>query len=427
MIGINRRLARLSLAAAAAVFLLTSPASGQLQTQHVEGVVRAQATGEVLAGVTVRVQGGDQATVTDDQGRFHLREVPSGIWTMEVVSEDYGARTYVMQLEYGGFADVEINLEGEPGVVAPSGVDEGSGAASGLGHTVDMETLRRTAPSVRSLGELIQQTVPAFRARSASAVAGSDFCLEFRSRGARSLSNATGDTGTAVYCNHPDVYLDGVPVQDPAFVYRRTSLDDIRRVQAIPPAEAAGIFGGAVNGVILVETRFAPARVTGAGVPGGDPRRTGYVPARRSSFDWSQDPEGHSFGRAFVGALLGNAAGLAAGVAIGRKCVFIEERTQDIEFSCGNAGVAGAGFAAVALPAMGSAIGANLLGRTERSSGRFVPSVVGGAMGAVPGYIFALATVGEGVGTMNAVGKGFLILAPPLLTTLADRLFRKLR
>ena len=72
-------------------------------------------------------------------------------------------------------------------------------------------------------------------------------------------------------------------------------------------------------------------------------------------------------------------------------------------------------------------MGANLMGRTELSAGRFVPSVVGGMMGALPGYIFALATVGEGVQTMNAVGKGFLIVAPPLLTTVADRLYRRLR
>lgn len=425
----NRLPTRLLRAAATtlAVTLLGVPSlAAQLQTQTLEGVVRAQETGQPLAGVTVQVQGQDgPRTVTDAQGRFLLREVPSGIWTLEVLSSRYGARTYVVEVEYGGFTEVEINLEGpaagEPGR-APA--EEAGGPSGGLGHTVDAATIRAVAPSVRTVGELIRQTVPAFRSRSSSAVAGSDFCLEFRSRGPRSLMvPEDGDPG-ALYCNHPDVYLDGVPVQDPDMVYQRSSLDDLRRIQAISPAEAAGVFGAAVNGVILVETRYMRASTpTSPGTPG----RTGFVPARRSSFDWSQDPAGHSFGRTFVGALLGNAAGLAAGVAVGRQCVFIEDRTQDIEFSCGNAGVAGAGFAAVALPALGSALGANLLGRTERSSGRFVPSVVGGAMGAVPGYIFALATVGEGVETMNAVGKGFLILAPPLLTTVADRLYRSLR
>lgn len=163
----------------------------------------------------------------------------------------------------------------------------------------------------------------------------------------------------------------------------------------------------------------------------GDPASRAGGGLRRhpagSSFDWSQDPAGHSFGRTFVGAAAGNALGLAAGLAVGRKCVFVEERTEEIDFSCGNAGVAGAGLAAVALPALGGALGARFAGGTDRSRGRLVPAVVAGAMGVLPGYIFSLSTVGGGVETMNAVGVGFLLVGAPLITTAADRLFRTLR
>lgn len=163
----------------------------------------------------------------------------------------------------------------------------------------------------------------------------------------------------------------------------------------------------------------------------GDPasrEAAGLLRARtRASFDWTQDPAGHSFGRTFLGAAAGNALGLAAGLAVGRQCVFVEEGTEEIDFSCGNAGVAGAGLAAVALPAVGGAVGARLAGGTDRSRGRLVPAVVGGAMGVLPGYIFSLSTVGGGVETMNAVGVGFLLVGAPLITTVADRLFRTLR
>jgi len=422
-----------ALALALGFLLSAAPASAQLQTQYVDGVVRHAGTGAPLPGVVVRVQSGDAMTVTDADGRFRLREVPSGVWTLEVISEEHGARSYAMEVGCGGFAEVAIALgddEVATGRTAAADSPPAAGPTGGLGHTVDAEAILRAAPGARTLGELIRQTVPAFRSRSATAVAGADFCLEFRSRSARTLDSGTPpdpDAPGSVYCNHPVVYLDGVPVQDPTFVYERSALGDIRRIQAIPPAEAAGLFSGSGNGVILVETRFAPRRGEAMGAGTSTSGRSGYVPARRSSFDWSQDPAGHNFGRTFLGALVGNAAGLAAGVAVGRQCVFVEERTQDIEFSCGNAGVAGAGLAAVALPGLGSAIGANLMGRTERSAGRFIPSVVGGMMGALPGYIFALATVGDGVGTMNTVGKGFLVVAPPLLTTVADRLFRSLR
>lgn len=178
------------------------------------------------------------------------------------------------------------------------------------------------------------------------------------------------------------------------------------------------------GGFADVVIRMAP--LDSAGAEAGSRASVRPGPGR-PTFDWSMDPEGHRFGRAFLGAAAGNAVGLAAGLAVGRQCVFIEDRTDEIEFSCGDAGVAGVGVAAVALPALGSALGARVLGRTDRSRGRLVPALVGAGMGVLPGYIFSLSTVGDGVGTMNAVGKAFLLVGTPLLTALADRMHRTLR
>jgi len=61
------------------------------------------------------------------------------------------------------------------------------------------------------------------------------------------------------------------------------------------------------------------------------------------------------------------------------------------------------------------------------SVGKLVPALVGAGMGVLPGYIFSLSTVGDGVQTMNAVGKVFLVVGTPLLTSLADKMFRALR
>lgn len=195
-------------------------------------------------------------------------------------------------------------------------------------------------------------------------------------------------------------------------------------LEVTPPGRAPHTYsmdvepGGYAVVEVVVESLGDPSSREASGI-----RRT----RSRESFDWSQDPAGHSFGRTFLGAAAGNALGLAAGLAVGRQCVFIEDRTEEIAFSCDNAGVAGAGLAAVALPALGGAIGARLAGGTDRSRGRMVPAVVGGAMGVLPGYIFSLSTVGGGVETMNAVGMGFLLVGAPLITTAADRLFRTLR
>ena len=145
------------------------------------------------------------------------------------------------------------------------------------------------------------------------------------------------------------------------------------------------------------------------------------------TFDWEQDPNGHNFFRTFLGAAAGNAAGLAAGLQAGRRCVYVEDGTREIETSCRNAGVAGVGLVAFALPALGSAAGAHFAGATNVSVGKWIPALVGASMAIFPGYVFSLTTVGGGVEATNNAGKAFLLVGTPLFTTVADRLYRRLR
>ncbi|MDA0329874.1 MAG: carboxypeptidase-like regulatory domain-containing protein [Gemmatimonadetes bacterium] len=417
---------------ATVILLLAVPGSAsarQFQAERVSGVVRDFESGATLAGVTVSVQGSDTQVSTDASGRFVLRDVPAGTWTLEVEFEGYGARTYAMEIEPGGFAEVEINLTAEP-EAAPM-PPPSSDPARTLGQVVEAEEIARLIGSVRSLGELIQRAAPGLRSREAAGFVGFGLCLEFRGSSARSgTSLVVGGDEEDFSCLHPRIFLDGIQAQDPTSIYDLSALADIRRIQVIPSAEAGARFGSAPNGVVLIETRFMVARPAPVDVGVGNPvpgAGQPFVSRARSSFDWDQDPAGHPFARTFVGAVIGNAIGLTAGVSVGRQCVFIEDRTLDIAFSCGNAGVAGVSAAAIALPALGSAMGAHFGGRTQLSTGKLVPAMVGAAMGVLPGYIFSLSTVGEGVQTMNTIGKVFLVVGTPLLTSLADRMFRGMR
>jgi len=54
-----------------------APASGQ-QTGAIRGTVRSSATGEVLSGVKVILEGGELETLTGEDGEFTLEGVPSG-------------------------------------------------------------------------------------------------------------------------------------------------------------------------------------------------------------------------------------------------------------------------------------------------------------------------------------------------------------
>jgi hypothetical protein len=85
------------------------------------------------------------------------------------------------------------------------------------------------------------------------------------------------------------------------------------------------------------------------------------------------------------------------------------------------------GGAALALPALGSALGAHLGGRTQASEGRWIPALVGAGLALLPGYGFSLSTVGSGVQATNTAGMVFLVAGTPLFTAVADRLYRRLR
>ncbi|MDP2958634.1 MAG: hypothetical protein Q8N53_19575, partial [Longimicrobiales bacterium] len=117
----------------------------------------------------------------------------------------------------------------------------------------------------------------------------------------------------------------------------------------------------------------------------------------------------------------------AAGLEAGRRCVYVEDGTGELDTKCSTAGVVGAGLVAVALPALGSALAVRWGGATDISVGRLVPALIGATMAVLPGYGFTLTTVGGGVGETKAVGFAILLVGTPLLTTAADRLYRTLR
>jgi hypothetical protein len=293
-----------------------------------------------------------------------------------------------------------------------------SAPALRAGSLVGRERILQLAGGSRNLSDLIRRAFPGLSVRAFDGIAGDLLCLEFRGAQTRSLS-PTHAGGT---CNNPQVYLDGVPLNDPAAVYTMTAFDAIQWIQAISPAEAGPQFGGAPYGVILVSTTATPPR-TIPGVGHGSL----LVRSPRRTFDWEQDPRGHPFWQAFALSAAGSAAGLALGREVWRRCVYVDARTNELERTCPRVEVAAVGVAAVALPALGSALGAHLGGRTGASEGRWIPAMVGAGLALLPGYGFSLVTVGSGAEAANHAGRAFLLAGTPLFTVLADRLYRRLR
>lgn len=401
--------------------LLATGGPRPLQAQEatvIRGVVVDAATGAGIPDVILRVLGTDVSAASDEAGEFALRAVPAGDWELEVTHIRYGQKRHRIAVQEGVEVRLEVRLAEEAIVLEPLVVEAETAVERERRTTgasfweVTREEVEAATGTSRHMGDLIRQTIPGLRLRQASNLSTTDICLEFRAAASLSIVNSRP-------CNHPKVYLDGVPVADPQYLYGAMGLGDIERIQVIPPGEASTRYGsGSLYGVLLIETR-RPGFDGRAGVdrlgPGGAMR----------TFDWEQDAQGHSTGKVLLGALAGNAVGLALGLSLGRECIQVADR--QITSACGTVATGAAGAAAVLLPALGATLGARLAGTTELSRGSLVPSLVAAGLMLFPGYAFSLSTVGQGSETVNTIGSVFLAAGVPLAVTLADRLFRKLR
>lgn len=424
----------------AALLAVCAPVSAQ-DPSVLAGTVVVAASGAPVPDAIFRIAGTQVSAASDATGRFVLRGLPVGAHTLEVRHPEFGTHGVAVSVSRPGEQfEVAVRLSAagmsielleatpdpasdvaEPSSPIPVRVTEATMAApppahaSRAGTLVERERIRELAGGSRNLADLLRRAVPALSERVYDAWAGDLMCLEFRGAQTRSMS-ATNSAGT---CNHPLVFLDGVPLTEPSAAYGMTTFDAIEWIQAIPPNEAGAQFGGSAYGVILVTT------ATGARTAA--PVAATLLANRRSTFDWNQDPQGHPFIQAFLGSAVGAGLGLLAAQEIWGRCVYVDDATGELERTCPRGEVVGRGAVSVAIPALASALGAHFGGRTSLSEGRWIPSVIGAAIALLPGYGFSLVTVGDGVETTNQAGKAFLVLGTPIVTALADRMYRRLR
>lgn len=403
----------------AALFGVWSPVAAQTPAA-LSGVVIDVETGLGIPDVVLRIVGTDVSAASDDVGRFVFRGVVPGDWVLRVSHLAYGTHEHDISVADEVDVQLEVRLAPEAIELAPIVVEGETSlqrerrATGSTFREIDYEQIQDAIGTSRHLGELIGRSIPGMSLRQSNQFPGVDVCLEFRSAASISLVNNRA-------CNHPTVVVDGVRVSAPNYLYGAIGLQNLRRVQVIPPSEAGTRYGtGSLYGVVLIETQ-RPGLLRGEDA---DPDE--YRPLRGPiTFDWDQDPEGHSTGWALVGAALGNAIGLAAGLALARECISLAN--DEIESTCSSSTSVAAGSAAFVLPAVGSAFGARLGGGTRLSVGSPVPAALGAAIMLFPGYAFSMSTVGGDQAVVNRVGHSFLVLGVPLAVTLADRLFRELR
>jgi TonB-dependent starch-binding outer membrane protein SusC len=240
----------------AALALLPDAVEAQ-ERGTVTGVVTAQETQQPLQGAQVRIAGTTLGTITNQQGRFVITNVPAGARTVQVTFIGYRSATQEVAVTAGGSASVNLTLATDV-----LGLDE----LVVVGYGV--ERRRAVAGAVSSMRAAVVEDLPTPTI---------DNALQGRLAGVQVTQNS-GNPGSAITVrvrgsssisagNQPLYVIDGVPLTQGNFSllgYGGQTIDalsdlnpnEIESIEVLKDASAAAIYGSrASNGVILITTR----------------------------------------------------------------------------------------------------------------------------------------------------------------------------
>ena len=226
---------------------------------EVTGRVTDKASGQALAGAQVSVAGTTIRALTNQDGRYHIVNVPAGAQTVRVAFIGYGTTTQPVTVPAGGsatsdFALAQVPFALEALVVTPTG-DQSQREQGTVAHSVDLAG--RTAKTVVSnLSDALNSTVPGVLVQSSGGTSGTGTRIRIRGSNSVSLSN------------EPVLLVDGVRVENGA---NSTSVgvggqqpsrlndispQDLEAVQVVSGPASSVLYGtDAANGAIVMRTR----------------------------------------------------------------------------------------------------------------------------------------------------------------------------
>lgn len=244
----------------AGIGLLVLPAALAAQERGtVTGLVVEQNTRRPLPSVQVRVAGTQLGTMTTQEGRFTIPNVPAGERTIRVQSLGFAASEVVVQVTPGGTATA--NLELRPTAITLEAVVVSAvtgqtarrrelGTNTGTITSAELENM-----PITSVSTALTARVPGVQLQSVTGTVGGS--QRIRIRGANSLSLS----------NEPLIFIDGVLASNSKGVSLGTggqdvsrlndlNQDDIESFEILKGPAASALYGtAAANGVVLITTR----------------------------------------------------------------------------------------------------------------------------------------------------------------------------
>ncbi|NQD69760.1 TonB-dependent receptor [Sphingobacterium shayense] len=204
----------------------------------VKGIVKSQASGDAIGGVTVSIVGQSTATTTDNRGYYELKDVPAqgqisyDMIGMQSITEKVAGRTNIDVML------IDVNASIDEVVVVGYGTQKRE-TITGSVVAVKGEELRKS-PAL-NVSNSIAGRIPGVIATNGSAEPGYDGS-NIKIRG----TNTLGDSS-------PLVVIDGIPARQGGI--DRINPADIENISVLKDASAAIYGARAANGVILVTTK----------------------------------------------------------------------------------------------------------------------------------------------------------------------------
>lgn len=235
-----------------AVLFALAVAPGLLHAQgtgSVRGTVMEAGTERPLSGVQVFVAGTSLGTLTDQNGRFLLVNVPAGQQAVRASLIGYGDAERAVEVVAGQTAAVNIRMESEAIAMQEIVVTGVAGATIQAKVPFDVDKLNVSDDPVPALSaaSAIQGKAAGVRVVSGTGQPGQPPSITLR--GATSLNASGRDQG-------PMVIVDGVIVSGNQRALADIDPSSIESIEIVKGAAAASLYGSrAANGVIQVQTR----------------------------------------------------------------------------------------------------------------------------------------------------------------------------
>ncbi|HET8654196.1 MAG TPA: SusC/RagA family TonB-linked outer membrane protein [Longimicrobiaceae bacterium] len=244
----------------ALLVLALLPAGAAAQARGtISGRVTDAASGQALPGATVTIQGTTQGAVTAQDGRYTIRNVPTGSRTVLASTLGYATLTETVNVTAGSATTVDFALQASAIqigglIVTATGQEQRQreiGASVGSISTADVPLATVSSPA-----QILEGRVPGVEVLPSSGTTGA--AARIRIRGSSSISLS----------NEPLLVVDGVPVNNntDAFSYgiggqslsrlNDINPNDIEKIDVLKGPSASSLYGtAAANGVIVITTK----------------------------------------------------------------------------------------------------------------------------------------------------------------------------